>query len=74
LLNSTAFTVMAASINKAVPASCASSGSGISGTLKDASNYLMDYTFKCGVNGTAGNAGTGQGRGGGKNVALGIEG
>lgn len=64
---------MAASINKAVPASCASSGSGITGTLKDASNNLMDYTFKCGVNGTAGNAGMGQGHGSGKDVTLGIE-
>jgi hypothetical protein len=72
--NGTAFTVTAASINKGgAAASCASSGSGITGTLKDASNNLMDYTFKCGVNGTAGNAGTGQGHGSGKDVTLGIE-
>jgi spore coat protein U-like protein len=73
--NGTAFTVTAASLNKGgAAATCASSGSGITGTLKDASNNLMDYSFKCGVNGTTGNTGTGQGHGSGKDLTLGIAG
>jgi len=73
--NGMPFTVTAESTNKGGgAASCASSGSGITGTLKDASNNLMDYTFKCGINGTADNTGTGQGHGSGKDVTLGIAG
>ncbi len=65
--NKTPFTVTASSLNKALPsASCA--GGGITGTLKDASNNTMDYTFTCG------GAGSGQGFGGGKDQALGIGG
>ncbi len=65
--NKTPFTVTASSLNKALPAaSCA--GGGITGTLKDAGNNTMDYTFTCG------GAGTGQGFGGGKDQALGIGG
>ena len=72
--NGTLFTVTAASLNQGGPAaSCASSGAGITGTLKDGAN-AMNYTFKCGVNGTANNTGTGQGHGTGKDVTLGISG
>jgi spore coat protein U-like protein len=68
----TPFTVTAASLNKGLPAaSCASSGGGITGTLKDGAN-LMDYTFTCGVDGTAGDTGTGKGHGSGMDVNLGI--
>jgi spore coat protein U-like protein len=68
----TPFTVTAASANKGgSAASCASSGGGITGTLKDGAN-LMDYTFTCGVDGTAGNTGTGKGHGSGMDVNLGI--
>jgi spore coat protein U-like protein len=73
--NGTAFTVTAESTNKGGgPASCASGGGGITGTLKDASNNPMDYTFTCGVDGTAGNTGTGKGHGAGKDVPLGLAG
>jgi spore coat protein U-like protein len=70
--NGTPFTVTAASTNKGgAAASCASSGGGITGTLKDGTN-LIDYTFTCGVGGTTGNTGTGQGHGSGKDVNLGV--
>ncbi len=73
--NGTPFTVTAVSNNYGgSPLSCASSGGGITGTLKDANNNTMSYTFTCGVNGTTGNSGTGQGFGSGKAVALGIAG
>lgn len=72
--NGTPFTVTAVSANKGgAPANCASSGGGITGTLKDGSN-TMDYTFTCGVNGTNGNTGAGQGLGPGKDISLGIGG
>ncbi len=68
----TPFTVTAASTNKGGAAtSCASSGGGITGTLKDGVN-TMDYTFTCGVDGTAGNSGMGKGHGNGMDVDLGI--
>jgi len=64
----TPFTVTASSANHVGgPASCG--GSGITGTLKDASNNLMDYTFTCGTG-----AGTGQGFGAGKDQTLGLGG
>jgi spore coat protein U-like protein len=67
--NATTFTLTASSLNKSgAPASCAGPG-GITGTLKDASNNLMDYTFACG---TA--TGTGKGFGAGKDQALGLAG
>jgi len=72
--NGTPFTVTAASLNKGGAASdCSSSGSGITGTLKDGAN-VMDYTFTCAVDGTTSNLGTGKGHGSGKDVALGIAG
>lgn len=72
--NGTPFTVTAASLNQGGPAaSCASSGAGVTGTLKDGVN-TMNYTFKCGVDGTANNTGTGKGHGTGKDVTLGISG
>ncbi|MGE5808885.1 MAG: hypothetical protein ACM32I_07160 [Nitrospirota bacterium] len=68
----TPFTVTAASANKGgASVSCASSGGGITGTLKDGLN-TMDYTFTCGVDGSTGNAGTGKGHGSGMDVNLGI--
>ncbi len=76
--NGTPFTITAVSTNKGgSAASCA--GAGITGTLKDASNNLMDYTFTCSVYTGAGspsgtNAGTGQGHGSGKDVRLGMGG
>ncbi len=73
--NGTPFTVTAVSNNYGGSAlSCASSGGGITGMLKDANNNTMSYTLTCGVNGTTGNSGTGQGFGSGKAVALGIAG
>jgi spore coat protein U-like protein len=70
--NGTPFTITAASLNNgAAAASCASSGGGITGTLMDGAN-TMDYTFTCGVDGTAGNAGTGQGHGMGRDISIGI--
>lgn len=70
----TPFTVTAASLNKGgAAASCASSGSGITGTLMDGAN-TMDYTFTCGVNAGTGNTGIGQGFGAAKDVTLGIAG
>jgi spore coat protein U-like protein len=67
--NTSAFTVTAASLNKGgAAATCASPG-GITGTLKDASANVMNYTFTCG---TAG--GTGQGFGAGKDRALSLAG
>ncbi len=73
--NGTPFTVTAVSNNYGGSASsCASSGGGVTGTLKDASNNTMNYTFTCGVNGTTGNTGTGQGFGSGKAIALGLAG
>jgi len=72
--NGTPFTITAASLNQGgVAASCASSSGGITGTLKNGSN-TMAYTFACGVNGTNGNTGTGQGFGAGKDVGIGITG
>jgi spore coat protein U-like protein len=72
--NGTPFTVTAASLNQGGPAAnCASSGAGVTGTLKDGVN-TMDYTFKCGVDGTANNIGTGKGHGIGKDLTLGISG
>ena len=72
--NGAPFTVTAASLNKGLPAaSCASSGGGIIGTLKNGGSS-MDYTFTCGVGGTTGNTGTGQGHGSGKDVLLGLSG
>ena len=72
--NGMPFMITAASLNKGgVAASCASSSGGITGTLKNGSN-TMDYTFACGVNGTTGNSGTGQGFGAGKDVSIGITG
>jgi len=72
--NGTPFNVTAASLNQGGPAaSCASSGAGVTGTLKDGVN-TMNYTFKCGVNGTANNTGTGKGHGAGKDVTLGMSG
>lgn len=72
--NGAPFTVTALSTNKGgAAASCASSGGGITGTLKDGTN-TMDYTFACGVNGTNGNTGTGQGFGNLKDVHLGLAG
>jgi spore coat protein U-like protein len=66
--NNTPFTVTAASLNQGgVAASCG--GGGITGTLKDASNNLMAYTFTCGTG-----AGTGQGFGAGKDRALSLAG
>jgi hypothetical protein len=53
--NNTAFTVTAASLNKALPAATCGSPGGITGTLKDGTN-TMDYTFTCGTG-----AGTGLG-------------
>ena len=76
--NGTPFTVTAVSTNKGgSAASCA--GAGITGTLKDASNNLMDYTFTCNVYTSGGvpsgtNGGTGQGHGSGKDVRLGMGG
>lgn len=73
--NGTPFTITAVSNSYGGSASsCASSGGGITGTLKDASNNTMNYTFTCGVNGTTGNTGTGQGFGSGKAIALGLAG
>lgn len=73
--NGAPFTVTAASLNKGLPAaSCASSGGGITGTLKNGGSGSMDYTFTCGVGGTTGNTGTGQGHGSGKDVLLGLSG
>lgn len=73
--NGAPFSVTAASANKGLPtASCASSGGGIIGTLKDGGGSTMDYSFTCGVGGTTGNTGTGQGHGGGKAVTLGLGG
>jgi spore coat protein U-like protein len=72
--NGTPFTVTAASTNKGgAAASCASSGGGITGTLKDGAS-AMDYTFTCGVGGTTGNTGTGQGHGSSRDVNIGIAG
>ena len=72
--NTAPFTVTAASLNKGgAAASCASSGGGITGTLKTGAN-TMDYTFTCGVNAGTGNTGTGQGFGAAKFVTLGIAG
>ena len=72
--NGTPFTVTAASLNQGGPAtSCATSGAGVTGTLKDGVN-TMDYIFKCGVDGTANNTGTGKGHGIGKDITLGISG
>jgi hypothetical protein len=72
--NNAPFTVTAASLNKGgAAASCASSGTGITGTLKDGAN-TMDYTFTCGINGGTDNTGIGQGFGAAKDVTLGIAG
>jgi len=72
--NGSPFTITAASLNKGgAAANCASSAGGITGTLKDGTN-TMNYTFTCGVNGTTGNTGTGQGFGSGKDVSIGIGG
>jgi spore coat protein U-like protein len=72
--NKTPFTVTAVSLNKGgVAASCASSGGGITGTLKDGTN-TMDYTFTCGVDGGTGNSGAGKGFGVPHDVTLGIAG
>lgn len=76
--NGTPFSVTAVSTNKGGSAiSCVSPG--ITGTLKDASNNLMDYTFMCSVYTSGGvpsgtNGGTGQGHGSGKDVRLGLGG
>ena len=76
--NGTPFTVTALSTNKGgSAASCA--GAGITGTLKDASNNLMDFTFICSVYTVGGipsgtNAGTGKGHGSGMDVRLGMGG
>jgi hypothetical protein len=68
------FTVTAVSLNKGgVDASCASSGGGITGTLKDGAN-TMDYTFTCGIDGGTSNAGIGKGFGAPHDVTLGIAG
>jgi len=72
--NGSPFTITAASLNKGgAAANCAGSAGGITGTLKDGAN-TMNYTFTCGVNGTTGNTGTGQGFGSGKDVSIGIGG
>jgi spore coat protein U-like protein len=72
--NKAPFTVTAVSLNKGgVAASCARSGGGITGTLKDGVN-TMDYTFTCGVNGGTGNSGLGKGFGVPNDVTLGIAG
>jgi len=72
--NKAPFTVTAVSLNKGgVAASCASSGGGITGTLKDGAD-TMDYTFTCGVDGGTGNSGVGKGFGVPNDVTLGIAG
>jgi hypothetical protein len=72
--NKAPFTVTAVSLNKGgVAASCASSGGGITGTLKDGVD-TMDYTFTCGVDGGTGNSGVGKGFGVPNDVTLGIAG